>query len=60
VLVPAYITGDYKYRGKLRIRFGAPYTLDRYYGGKNADIDFTAVANGEVREKLMALKDALA
>ncbi len=57
VLVPAFITGTYKFRGKLKIKFGAPYTLERYYGGKNTTDDFIALANGQVLGKLTALRD---
>lgn len=57
VLVPAFITGEYRFRGRLKVQFGAAFTLEKYYGGKNSEIDFTAIANGEVRDKMLALED---
>ena len=58
VIVPAYISGEYKCRGKLHVKFGKPFCLEEYYNKTNAQMDFSAIVNNEVAPRVAELKNS--
>ncbi len=55
-IVPAYIEGEYKFRGKLKVSYGKPVSFEEYFGKKLSNEKMQELAD-DILKKINSLKD---